>query len=254
MKIRTVLYLMIGAIVVSVLSIVYNANRAVLDQPVALWHGISRPVWACVILASIGSMLVPLLFGLVRDARKFFGALSTRQKQHAAQEAENCYVRGVEAMLNRIEELLSSLGRPPRSEKKHHLAIRQMLAKRHLDEGRPREAIGLLRRLIRMEPAFAPAHLKLGKALQALGQPESAVEAWEEGWRATGHPIFLTTIEDHYLREEQPGRALEALKSAVWKSRDDILPRFFLGKLYLRLEMLDEALAEFARMKGRVAH
>src|SRR6185436_568245 len=104
MKIRTVLYLMIGAIVVSVLSIVYNANRAVLDQPVALWHGISRPVWACVILASIGSMLVPLLFGLVRDARKFFGALSTRQKQHAAQEAENCYVRGVEAMLNGREE------------------------------------------------------------------------------------------------------------------------------------------------------
>lgn len=368
MKIRTVLYLMIGAVVVSALSIVYTANRAVLDQPVALGHGISMPVWATVILASIGSMLVPLLFGLVRDARRFFGSLGQRREQHAAQEAENCYVRGVEAMLNgreekalehfnaalqsdpqhfeallkggevlrtlkrygeaieyhrravrsregdvaplyslvadyeesgaienakavlnriiesdpkkslnayrqfrgismregawdkaweiqqRIEELLSGLGRPPRSEKKHHLAIRHMLAKRHLDEGRPREAIGLLRRLVRMEPAFAPAHLRLGKALLALGQPESAVEAWEEGWRATSHPIFLTTIEDHYLREEQPGRALEALKAAVWKSRDDILPRFFLGKLYLRLEMLDEALAEFARMKGRVAH
>jgi tetratricopeptide (TPR) repeat protein len=129
-----------------------------------------------------------------------------------------------------------------------------MLARRHLDEGRPRDAIGVLRRLIRMDPAFVPAHLRLGRALTALGQPESAVEAWEEGWQATGHPIFLTAIEDHYLREEQPRRAIEALKSAVWKGGQDILPRFFLGKLYLRLEMLDEALAEFARLRGRVAH
>src|SRR5262245_60845795 len=154
----------------------------------------------------------------------------------------------------RIEELLSGLGRPPRSEKKHHLAIRLQLARRHLEEGRPRDAIGLLRRLIRMDPTFVPAHVRLGRALVALGQPESAVEAWEEGWQATGHPVFLTTIEDHYLREEQPRRAIETLKSAVWKARKDILPRFFLGKLYLRLEMLDEALAEFSRMKSRVAH
>lgn len=368
MKIRTVLYLTIGAIVVSVLSIVYTTNREVLDHHVYLGHGLSMPVWSCILFASGFSMLVPLLFGLLRDARRFFGALGARRLQNAARDAEEHYVRGVEAMLNgreeralehfnsalqidgqhfeallkggevlrmlrrfgeaieyhrraararegdvaplyslvadyeesgaaenakavlnriiamdpkrslnayrqfraicmregawdkaweiqqRIEELLSGLGRPPRSEKKHHLAIRLMLARRHLDEGRPRDAIGVLRRLIRMDPGFVPAHLRLGRALTALGQPESAVEAWEEGWQATGHPIFLTTIEDHYLREEQPRRAIEALKSAVWKSRQDILPRFFLGKLYLRLEMLDEALAEFMRMKSRVAH
>jgi tetratricopeptide (TPR) repeat protein len=107
---------------------------------------------------------------------------------------------------------------------------------------------------VRVDPAFVPAHLRLGRALLAIGQPEAAVEAWEEGYQATGHPIFLTTLEDHYLKEEQPRRAIEALKAAVWKSRNDVLPRFFLGKLYFRLEMLDEALAEFSRMKGRVAY
>jgi tetratricopeptide (TPR) repeat protein len=129
-----------------------------------------------------------------------------------------------------------------------------MLAKGHLDEGRPRDAIGILRRLIRMDAAFVPAHLRLGRALVALGQPEAAVEAWEEGWQATGHPVFLTTIEDHYLKEEQPRRAIEALKAAVWRGKQDIVPRFFLGKLYFRLEMLDEALDEFGRMKGRVTY
>jgi lipopolysaccharide biosynthesis regulator YciM len=368
MKIRTVLYLTIGAIVVSVLSILYAANRDVLNQQVLLAHGLSLPVWVCILFASGFSMLVPLLFGLLRDLRDFFSTLSARRQAIDAREAEKRYVRGVEAMLNgreekalehfngvlevdpqhfeallkggevlrtlrrhgeaieyhrraareregdvqplyslaadymesgaaenakavlnriieiapkrslnayrqfrslcmsegawdraweiqqRIEEQLSEMGRSSKAEKKYHLAIRYMLARRHLDEGRPRDAIGILRRLVRVDPSFVPAHLRLGKALLSIGQPESAVEAWDEGYQATGHPILLTTIEDHYLKEEQPRRAIETLKAAVWKSKKDILPRFFLGKLYLRLEMLDEALAEFTRMKSRVTY
>jgi lipopolysaccharide biosynthesis regulator YciM len=368
MKIRTVLYLTIGAIVVSVLSVLYTTNREVLDRHIFLGHGLSMPVWSCILLASGVSMLVPLLFGLLRDAREFLRNLASRSRAVDQREAEKHYVKGVEAMLNgreekalehfnaalqadpqhfeallkggevlrtlrrhgeaieyhrraararegdlqplyslvadymdsgaaenakavlnriieiapkrslnayrqfraicmregawdkawdiqqRIEEQLSELGRSSKPEKKYHLAIRHMLARRHLDEGRPRDAIGVLRRLVRVDPGFVPAHLRLGRALLAIGQPESAVEAWEEGYQATGHPIFLTTIEDHYLKDEQPRRAIEALKAALWKSKKDILPRFFLGKLYLRLEMLDEALAEFGRIKSRVAY
>ena len=368
MKIRTVLYLTLGAILVAVLSILYSENRAVLDAPVAFGRRLSLPVWTCVLMTSVVSMLVPLLFGLVRDVRRFFSTLTVRRRQADAEEAERQYVRGVESMLNgreeralehfnaalesdpehfqsllkggevlrmlrrhaeaieyhrraarlreghlealyqlvadyeesgagenakavlhriieldpkrslsahrqfraicmregawdkaweiqqRIEELLSGTARSSKGEKKYHLGIRFMLAARHLEEGRPRDAIAILRRLVRMDDAFVPGHLKLGKALVALGQPESAVEAWEEGYKATNHPVFLTTIEDHYLKDEQPRRAIEALKAAVWKSQKDILPRFFLGKLYFRLEMLDEALAEFTRMKSRVAY
>ena len=368
MKIRTVLYLTLGAILVAVLSVLYTANRAVLDQSLSLGHGITLPVWGCLLLASLLSMLVPILFGLLKDAREFLSSLTASSRAQDVQALEGLYARGVEAMLNgreeralehfnailqrnpqhfdallqggevlrllrrhaeaieyhrraarlregdlrplyslaadyeesgadenakavlnriielnpkrslnasrqfralcmregswdraweiqqRIEEQLSEMGRSAKSEKKYHLAIRLMLAKGHMDENRPREAIGILRRLVRMDPAFVPAHLRLGKALLALGQPEAAVEAWEEGWQATGHPVFLTTIEDHYLKEEQPRRAIEALKAAVWRGKQDIVPRFFLGKLYFRLEMLDEALDEFGRMKSRVTY
>jgi tetratricopeptide (TPR) repeat protein len=368
MKIRTVLYLTLGGILVAVLSVLYTANRAVLEEPVKLGHGFSMPVWACTLLASVLSMMVPILFGILRDAREFFGSLTVRRRALDAQAIEGLYARGIESMLNgreeralehfnavlqrdpqhfdallkggevlrllrrhaeaieyhrraarlregdlrplyslvadyeesgadenakavlnriielnpkrslnasrqlraldmregawdraweiqqRIEEQLSEMGRSAKGEKKYHLAIRLMLARAHQDAGRPREAIAILRRLVKMDPAFVPAHLRLGRSLMALEQPEAAVEAWDEGYQATGHPIFLTTIEDHFLKEEQPRKAIEALKAAVWRSKQDVLPRFFLGKLYFRLEMLDEALGEFSRMKNRVAY
>ncbi len=50
MKIRTVLFLMIGAIVVAVLSIVYNSNRDVLNRHIFLGHGLSMPVWFCILM------------------------------------------------------------------------------------------------------------------------------------------------------------------------------------------------------------
>ncbi len=368
MKIRTVLYLMFGAIVVIVLSILYGTNKDTLDSQIVFGHGLHIPVWFALLLASGVSMLVPLLFGVLRDLRRMLRDFSVRRQARSRQEAEELYLRGVESMLNgreeralehfnevlaidpnhfeallkggevlrglrryaeaiefhrraarvkeddlhplyslvsdyeesgapenakavlnriielnpkrslaasrkyraicisegawekaweiqkRIEDQLSDMGRSRKAEKKYHLGIRYMLAQSLLQAGKARDAVGTLRRLIAMEPAFVPAPLALGRALLALRQPEEAVEVWEKAYEATGHPIFLSTIEDHYLGQEQPRRAIEALKAAIWKSKKDIIPRFFLGKLYYRLEMIDEALQQFSQMKGRVTY
>ncbi len=368
MKIRTVLYLLVGAIVVAALSILYTTNQDTLSRSLVFGDGLTLPVWFAFLMVSGVSMLVPLLFGVLRDLRRMFRNVTARRRMRSQQEAEERYLQGVESMLNgreeralehfnavlalnpdhfeallkagevlrtlrrygeaieyhrraarvregdlhplyslvadyeesgereeakavldriidlkpkrslnayrkyraicvsdgawekaweiqqRIEELLSEMGRSKTPEKKHHLGIRYMLARRLTERGRQREAIGVLRRLRTMEPTFVPAHLALGKALVAIDQPEEAVEVWEEGYQATGHPIFLSTIEDHHLTLEQPRRAIEALKGAIWKSKKDIIPRFFLGKLYYRLEMIDEALQQFAQMKGQVTY
>src|SRR5206468_8940026 len=50
----------------------------------------------------------------------------------------------------RIEDQLSDLGRSRKSEKKYHLGIRYMVAQKLLESGKPREAIGILRRLTAM--------------------------------------------------------------------------------------------------------
>jgi lipopolysaccharide biosynthesis regulator YciM len=368
MRLRTGLTLIGGAMIVAVLSILYAGNRETLDRPFVLGHGVRVPTWLACLLAVSVAMLLPILFGLLRDLRRMLGSLGARRRERSLQEAEARYLQGVESMLNgreeralehfdavlqiepehfealvksgevlrtlrrtgeaiemhrraarvrdtdlgplyslvadyeeagqidnarailnriieldpkrslnayrkyraisiagedwekaweiqqKIEAQLGELGRPRKSEKKYHLGIRSMLARRLMEQGKTRDAIGILRRLQRMEPSFVPAHLVLGRALLQAGQPEEAVEVWERGWEATGHPVFLTTIEDHYLQAEEPRRAIEALKSAIWKGRRDVLPRFFLGKLYYRLEMIDEALQQFAQMRSKVTH
>ncbi len=59
MKIRTLLFLMFGGIVVSVLLILYVTNRATLDAPIVLGRDVWIPVWLALLLASVVSMLVP---------------------------------------------------------------------------------------------------------------------------------------------------------------------------------------------------
>ena len=86
------------------------------------------------------------------------------------------------------------------------------------------------------------------------GGSEEAVEIWRKGFESTGSPIFLSTLEDHFLQLEEPEMAIEVLKQLVWGAKRDVVPRFFLGKLYYRLEMLDEALETFNSLGSKVSY
>jgi lipopolysaccharide biosynthesis regulator YciM len=50
--------------------------------------------------------------------------------------------------------------------------------------------------------------------------------------------------------------AIEALKKCIERARrgKGTLPRFYLGKLYFRLEMLDDALSVLSSLEGRATH
>ncbi len=65
--------------------------------------------------------------------------------------------------------------------------------------------------------------------------------------------MLLATLEDHFIAREQPDQAIEVLRRAVAGSKSDLGPRFHLAKLYYRLEMLDDALAEFTALQERVS-
>jgi lipopolysaccharide biosynthesis regulator YciM len=54
--------------------------------------------------------------------------------------------------------------------------------------------------------------------------------------------VFLRRIEDHFIEGAEPERAIECFRALAGSAEKDLLPRFFLGRLYYRLEMLDEAL------------
>jgi lipopolysaccharide biosynthesis regulator YciM len=132
--------------------------------------------------------------------------------------------------------------------------IRYEMAVERLTEGKPKEAIAGFRRVLKDDPGFIPAHVRLGEAQCEIGQEAEGIQAWYYGFELTGSPIFLTTLEEHYLQNEQPLAAIEALKRCISQARKDTLPRFYLGKLYFRLEMLDDAQAVLSSLEGRASY
>ncbi len=137
------------------------------------------------------------------------------------------------------------------AEHRYNVGIRYEMACADAREGRGKDALNGLRKITKASPDFVPAHLKLGEILNRQGHEPAAVQVWAAGFELTGAPVFLATIEEHFLAEEDPEGAIRALQRSVSGSRKDFLPRFFLAKLYLRLEMIDEAHREFRTLASR---
>jgi lipopolysaccharide biosynthesis regulator YciM len=123
-----------------------------------------------------------------------------------------------------------------------------------LQEGKAKAAIVILRRLVREAPEFVPAWLRLGEAHAEAGGEDEAVETWNRGFEATWSPVLLSALEDFHLERERPLEAIAALKRCAARSSRDLLPRFYLGKLYFRLEMLDEAWNVLSELRNRASY
>ncbi len=111
-----------------------------------------------------------------------------------------------------------------------------------LEKDRPDEAAAVFQGLLDQEPRFIPAGIMLGEAELLQDNEDAALDEWRRGFKRTGSPVYLQRMEDHYIEAEQPARAIETLRSLLGQAEDDLLVRFFLGRLYYRLEMHDEAL------------
>lgn len=121
-----------------------------------------------------------------------------------------------------------------------------------LEEDRVEEAAELFRRIQAHEPRFLPARIMLGEAELLAERAEPAVAVWRTGYLETGSPVFLQRIEDHFIEREEPMRAIETLRALIHDADNDLLPRFYLGRLYYRLEMLDEARRTLSALGGRI--
>jgi lipopolysaccharide biosynthesis regulator YciM len=121
-----------------------------------------------------------------------------------------------------------------------------------LEQDRPADAAEQFRRLLAHEPRFLPARIMLGEAELLSEREEAAIEAWRLGYAETGSPVFLQRIEDHFIEREEPARAIETLRGVIAEADNDLLPRFYLGRLYHRLEMLDEAARTLGGLAERI--
>jgi lipopolysaccharide biosynthesis regulator YciM len=106
--------------------------------------------------------------------------------------------------------------------------------------------------MVRAHPEFTPAYVALGEAAHELGHDQEAVSWLHDGFARTGAPVFLTRIEDHFLARQNPAGAIKAFRELAGQRKSDVLPRFFLGRLFSRLEMNDEAWEVFTELKAEM--
>ena len=121
-----------------------------------------------------------------------------------------------------------------------------------LEKDRTRQAVAIFRKILDEDPEFIPAYIMLGEAELMQRAESAALEHWVGGFRATGSPIFLQRIEDHFIERGEPARAIETLHSIISETANSVLGRFYLGRLYFRLEMHDDALKALEGVRDRI--
>lgn len=179
-------------------------------------------------------------------------ALSAYRKLRSFAMQEGDWARAWE-LQGLIEHQMEKTESRKDSERRYSTGIRYEMACAAARDGRDRDALNGLRKMTRSDPQFAPAYLKLGEILRGQGQSEAALKVWASGFQQTASPVFLKAMEDHFLAEEDPEGAISALQEVAAMARRDFLPRFYLGRLYLRLEMIDEAYSELRQLAVRAS-
>lgn len=180
-------------------------------------------------------------------------ALSAYRKLRQIYMKEEKWEKALSAN-RKVEKLLERLAIKGSKDEKYKEGIKYQIGVQHFKNGEEKDAISQFKKIIKSNSHFIPAYIMLGEACKAIDQEATAVEVWNKGFEVTNSPIFLRALEDHFLEKEQPFEAIEAIKVCISKSTKDIVPRFSLGRLYYRLEMLDEALSILQSLKDRAAY
>lgn len=107
--------------------------------------------------------------------------------------------------------------------------------------------------VLRLDKNFIPGYLGLAEVTLREGKLEDAVEFLEKGFDQTSSMIILARLEDMVISLGDPARLIGLYRNSISKEPQNQDFRFFLGKLFYRLEMLDDAFDAFTSIDAGVA-
>ncbi len=128
--------------------------------------------------------------------------------------------------------------------------VKYELGRVALEQGTMDRARRHFRGAIKIVKGFLPGYIGLGEVLVAEGKLKDAGELWEKAFDMTGNVILLHRLEDLYLETGQPERVIRVYQDAMFRDPNNPVLQFYLGKLYYRLEMVDEAFALLSGIEG----
>jgi len=135
-----------------------------------------------------------------------------------------------------------SLPEKERQAEQHRLVgLKYETGRAFLEVGSLDKAKRSFKAVLKIDKDFVPAYLGLGEVLIEEDDTAEAASLWEDAYKNTGSIILLHRLEDLYLKLSNPVKIINLYKEAVARTPKNVNLTFFLGKLYYRLEMVDEA-------------
>lgn len=102
---------------------------------------------------------------------------------------------------------------------------------------------------------FVPTHLAMAEVLYSQGKVPEAIDYLEGVFKRTGSLLLLARLEEILLERSSPSRLIEIYRDALERWPENEILKFFMAKLYFRLEMLDDAMAILSEIdEERIPH
>jgi lipopolysaccharide biosynthesis regulator YciM len=95
--------------------------------------------------------------------------------------------------------------------------------------------------ILRTDKDFIPATLGIAEVLLQKGESEEAINVLEKNYESTASKIVLARLEDLLISLGEPSRLIRIYRAGISRNPNDPVTKFFLGKLFYRLEMIDDA-------------
>lgn len=136
----------------------------------------------------------------------------------------------------------TSSGPKADDEKLQLLQLNYEIARTAMENGELEQAVEACREMIKQDASSTPVRVTLGDAYRKLGRDADAIKVYQDGYKALKKSIFLARLEELYIGAEDPAALLAFYRSRMQEDPGDLLLKLYLGRLCLRLEMVDEAL------------
>ncbi len=123
-----------------------------------------------------------------------------------------------------------------------------------LERGHPDKARRYFRGAIKKDRSFLPAYIGIGEILIHEGKTKDAVEILKKVYARTRSVIILHRLEELFLDQGEPSEIIRVYQEALQQDPQNPVLQFYLGKLYYRLEMVDEAFDRLSTIEGPQDH
>jgi len=154
--------------------------------------------------------------------------------------------------LDAQQRVLGAVGSTERSPETEWLAaIYYELGRAEVARSNAHGALAHFKSAARADRFFLPAALALGDAYELTGDHREAVRTWERAAESLPALPLLARLERAYRQEGRPSRMIALYRSAIEKAPDDLALAVALGRVFLELEMLDEAADQFEKVEVR---